>query len=158
TRQAEGLQGLSAEEHLRRCVDLAARGYRPVALSLAVLDGDKAPRAASAWHRPVDLAGRQALSRRQAGAPAPLPGLKEPGKVWPLFRHSQDPTLRSWLVWKAGELGCDPRQPITRLDVEKDASARRALIVALGEFAERQLPADVRAPVVKKLLSWYRDD
>src|SRR5262249_53791922 len=111
-----------------------------------------------AWHRPVDLAGRQALSRRQAVAAATLLWLKGPGQVWPLFRHSQDPTLRGWLVWKAGELGCDPRPLITRLDGEKAASARRALIVALGEFAESRLPADVRAPVVKKLLSWYRDD
>src|SRR5262249_55505681 len=47
---------------------------------------------------------------------------------------------------------------ITRLGVEKDASARRALVLALGEYAERQLPADVRAPVVNELLSWYRDD
>jgi hypothetical protein len=78
--------------------------------------------------------------------------------VWPLFRHTPDPTRRSWLVWRAGELGSDPRQLIDRLRVEKDDSARRALIVALGEYTEKELPAEVRGPLVRELLGWYRDD
>jgi formylglycine-generating enzyme required for sulfatase activity len=37
-------------------------------------------------------------------------------------------------------------------------SARRALILALGDYGPEQLPAEVRQPVVALLLRWYRDD
>ena len=37
-------------------------------------------------------------------------------------------------------------------------SARRGLILALGEFTGEQLPADVRGPATVQLLRWYRND
>jgi formylglycine-generating enzyme required for sulfatase activity len=55
-------------------------------------------------------------------------------------------------------LGIDPRLLVRRLEGEKDASARSALIVSLGEFTGEQLPQEVRRPLVDKLLGWYRDD
>src|SRR5262249_40669841 len=115
------------------------------------------PKASSVWHRPI-LLGKETLARHQATAAAILLILKRPEKVWPLFRHSADPTIRSWLVWKAGELGSDPKQIIDRLLKERDDSARRALIVSLGEYSEKDLTPEARAPLVKQLLQWYRDD
>src|SRR5262249_52749412 len=50
TQEAEGPHGLSSEVHLARCRELAAKGYRPAALSVAVLESGK-PVVASAWHR-----------------------------------------------------------------------------------------------------------
>src|SRR5208283_5179259 len=47
---------------------------------------------------------------------------------------------------------------VERLEVERDTSARRALIIALGEFTEKDLPVALRTALVKKLLGWYRDD
>ena len=47
---------------------------------------------------------------------------------------------------------------IDRLAEEKDASIRAGLILALGEYPAESLPAAVRAALVPKLLSWYRDD
>jgi formylglycine-generating enzyme required for sulfatase activity len=157
-KQAEGLQGLSVEEHLRRCLELAAKGYRPVALSLAHLPGEKTPRAASVWHRPIAQQAREVLARRQATAAATLLVLKQPKNVWPLFRHSAYPTQRTWLLWRAGEYGSAPQQLIERLKAEKDTSAKRALILALGEYTDEDLPAEMREPLVKDLLQWYRDD
>lgn len=52
----------------------------------------------------------------------------------------------------------DPSAIIKRLKVEQDASARRALILSLGEFTAEQLPTAQRKPVVEFLLRWYRDD
>jgi formylglycine-generating enzyme required for sulfatase activity len=72
--------------------------------------------------------------------------------------HSADPTRRSYLVWWASERGADPRPLLERLGEEKDDSARRALIVALGGYDDERLPQNVREPLVKKLLAWYRDD
>jgi formylglycine-generating enzyme required for sulfatase activity len=154
-----GLHGLSAEAHLERCRELAGQGYRPVALSLVMVPDQKGPLAASVWHRPVlPSAEQERLARRQATAAATLLHLKQPDAVWPLLRHSPDPTVRSYLVQRVGLLGADPHLLVERLNVEKDASARRALILALGEYTEKELPAAVRVPLVKKLLAWYRDD
>jgi serine/threonine protein kinase/formylglycine-generating enzyme required for sulfatase activity len=158
-REAAGLHGLSAEAHLARCRELIAQGYRPVALSLAALAGQKTPRAASAWHRPVpSIEERDRLASRQGTAAATLLHLKDLEPVWPHLRHSPDPTVRSYLLERVGSRGVDARLVVDRLAVEQDNSARRALIVALGEFTEKELPAAVRAPLVKKLLAWYRDD
>jgi formylglycine-generating enzyme required for sulfatase activity/tetratricopeptide (TPR) repeat protein len=159
TREAMGLSGLSAEAHLARCRELAARGYRPAALSLAVLAGEKGPLAASVWHRPVPpVVDQERLASRQGTAAATLLHLKQPEQVWPLLRHSPDPTVRSYLVERVGSRGVDPILLARRLAVEKDVSARRALIVALGDYTEKDLPAAVRGLLVKKLLGWYRDD
>jgi formylglycine-generating enzyme required for sulfatase activity/tetratricopeptide (TPR) repeat protein len=157
-RQSEGLQGLSPAAHLERCRELASRGYRPVSLSLADLPQEKGPLAASVWHRPVVLPQKEALAKRQATAAATLLSMGKGEQVWPLFRHSPDPTRRSWLVWRAGERGADPKLLIDRLLVEKDVSARRALILALGEYDGKRLPQKDRKPLVETLLRWYGDD
>jgi formylglycine-generating enzyme required for sulfatase activity/serine/threonine protein kinase len=157
-REAAGLHGLSAEAHLARCRELIAQGYRPVSLSLAALASEKTPLAASAWHRPVPpVEERDRLASRQGTAAATLLHLKEPEPVWPLLRHSPDPTVRSYVLERVGSRSVDARLLVERLEVEKDVSARRALIVALGEFAAKELPAAVRQPLVKKLLGWYRE-
>jgi formylglycine-generating enzyme required for sulfatase activity len=79
-------------------------------------------------------------------------------EVWPLFRRHPDPTERSYLVQRAGPLGVEASLLVGRLLKEKDPSARAALIVALGEYTEAQLPAGERLPLTDKLLGWYRDD
>lgn len=159
TRDAVGLHGLAAEAHLARCRELAAQGYRPVGLSLALLTGEKLPLAASVWHRPaLAPAEQERAARRQGMAGAMLMRLAQAEEVWPLWRHSPDPTVRSYLVERASVVAVDPEVLIRRLDEEKETSTRRALIVALGEYTEKELPTEVRGPLVTKLLGWYRDD
>jgi formylglycine-generating enzyme required for sulfatase activity len=51
-----------------------------------------------------------------------------------------------------------PELILGRLEVEKDVSARRALILSLGGFTAEALPAQSRKPFVARLLRWYRDD
>jgi formylglycine-generating enzyme required for sulfatase activity/tetratricopeptide (TPR) repeat protein len=165
-REAKGPYGLTPDAHLARCRELAGQGWRPVALSLAAVPGERAPVAASVWHRPtLKMPEQEHLARRQATAALTLLHLGEGSSdssllepVWPLFRHSPDPTVRSYLIQHAGLFGADPGLLIHRLEVEKDVSARRGLILALGEYTDRQLPARTRKPLVEKLLGWYRDD
>jgi formylglycine-generating enzyme required for sulfatase activity len=152
-REAAGLHGLTREAHLERCRELAAKGWRPAGISIA------GGLAASVWHRPAPTAERSvAAGRREAAAAATLLNLKEPRPTWPVWKHRPDPTAQSYLTALAGPLGVDADALVKRLDEEKDASARRALILALGEYADRGLPAAVRGPLVTKLLTWYRDD
>lgn len=159
--EAVGIHGLFAVAHLDRCRELAEQGYRPMALSVAELAGERGPLAASVWLRPaLTPAEKEQKDRHKGMAGAALLRL-EPSKaeeVWPLWRHGPDPTVRSYLVERVGWLGVDPRLLVRRLQEEKDVSARRALIVALGEYTDKECPPSVRVPLVKRLLSWYRDD
>ncbi len=101
---------------------------------------------------------RPPLPRQQALAAVALLHLGESEPVWPLFRLGPDPEARSQLVWHVGLLGVDPRLLKERLEQEKDLTARRALIVSLGEYTAEQLPAEVRQPLTEKLLDWYQND
>lgn len=59
---------------------------------------------------------------------------------------------------RGGLLGVEPRLLIERLEVEPDVSVRRALILALGEFTEKELPPALQQRIVPRLLTWYRND
>src|SRR5262249_35917660 len=99
-----------------------------------------------------------ALASRQANAAVALYQWGETDRVWPLFRLQPDPTLRTYLIHRLGPLGADPGPLLRRLGDEPDVSARRALILSLGEFAGARLPADVRTQLVPQLLHTYRTD
>jgi formylglycine-generating enzyme required for sulfatase activity/tRNA A-37 threonylcarbamoyl transferase component Bud32 len=98
------------------------------------------------------------LAQRQATTGVTLMKLGLLEDVWPLFRHRPDPEVRSQLIHRAGLLAVDMRQILHRLEEEKDVSARRALILTLGEATGEQVPEEVRAPLCKKLLTWFRED
>jgi formylglycine-generating enzyme required for sulfatase activity len=158
-REAEALVGLEPQLHLRRCREMIERGYRPVSLSLTTLPEEDRAAAASVWHRPALTPEQQGhAARRRASAAALLLVLGEPERAWPLFAHQPDPTVRSYLVGRAGDFRAHPRLLIEQLEKEKTVSARRALILVLGEFSDKQVPRSDRAPLVKTLLGWYRDD
>jgi hypothetical protein len=127
------LAGLSPDAHRARCRELAALGYRPLTLNLATLASGA--QAASVWHRPVvgHSAGNR-LASRQANAAAMLACLGEVERTWELLRHSPDPTVRSHLVERLKGRGLPAQAVLARLEVEKDLSARRALILTLGEY------------------------
>src|SRR5262249_19069131 len=55
-------------------------------------------------------------------------------------------------------LGADARAVVKRLADEKDVFARRALLLALGEFGDKALPFAERQALLPGLLDLYRDD
>jgi formylglycine-generating enzyme required for sulfatase activity len=101
---------------------------------------------------------RVAHSARKASAAALLLHLGQEGPVWPLLRHTLTPDVRSHLIARLGTHGVEARAVVRRLETEADMSARRALVLGLGEYGPDQLPADERARLVPRLLEWYRDD
>jgi formylglycine-generating enzyme required for sulfatase activity len=117
---------------------------------------------AAELHRPPlpaeQVRARETLARRQALAAVALFRLGHPEAAWPLFRHGPDPTRRSYLIPALAPLGADPGPLVARLAKETDVSARRALILSLGEYPAGQLPPEVRQRLTARLLAWYRDD
>jgi formylglycine-generating enzyme required for sulfatase activity len=103
---------------------------------------------------------RLTLARRQANAAAALAALGRWEKVWPLLQHAPDPTLRSYLIDRLAPGGAEARALVERLTAgrEPEVSARRALLLALGEFGEDRLTPAEREALKPRLLRLYRDD
>jgi tetratricopeptide (TPR) repeat protein/serine/threonine protein kinase/formylglycine-generating enzyme required for sulfatase activity len=164
--QSRSLHGFDPTQHLAHCRELAAEGYRPVAIDACLQAASSLPGAASVWHkRLVTDAQRDALVRRQAAAAVALLRLGHAEKLWPLLRHTPDPRLRTYLVHLLGPLGVDPRVLMRRLEEEQDASARRALILALGQCSEDAITSGgtgsaggTKAMLVERLAVLFRDD
>src|SRR5262249_20159406 len=96
---SQKLTGLEPNELLKRCSELVAQGYRPAALSVASLAENKPLVTASIWHRPAVTEKQWAAeAQRQANVGAALLRLGRPERVWPLWRLSEDPSVRSRLI------------------------------------------------------------
>jgi formylglycine-generating enzyme required for sulfatase activity len=119
------------------------------------------------------------LAQRQARAALALLRLGKAEAVWSLLQHSPDPSARSYIVHWLKPLGADPEvlvaklgslaretvlpapaeglSPMDAILFDKVTSLRRALILALGEFAG-DLPAGKRDELAASLLDAYRND
>jgi serine/threonine protein kinase/formylglycine-generating enzyme required for sulfatase activity len=106
-----------------------------------------------------DPAAPSQLARRQAAAAAALAAADRWDRVWPLLRQTEEPTVRSYLIAELGNVCGDARAIVDRLtaDAEPDASVRRALILALGDFPDDRLPAKQRERLVATLRRIYHD-
>jgi formylglycine-generating enzyme required for sulfatase activity len=158
-RESVRTQGLDPTGHRERCRELAAQGYRPAAIAVAWLGEGQPLAAASVWHRPViPETAKEDLARRQAQAAVALLRMGRADPVWPLLRHQPDPRLRTYLLHLLSSLRTEPEVLLRRLEEETEVSARRALLLALGEFSDDQLPPGAQQPLIARLLQMYRDD
>jgi formylglycine-generating enzyme required for sulfatase activity len=156
TRESQETHGLDPAAHLRRCRELAERGYRPASLSVLQPRG-KPLVTASVWHHPlVTEDDRDALARRQARAAITLFHLGRTAPLWPLLRHTPEPRVRSFLVHYFELLGVAPLALVKRLEAEPDVSSRRALLLALGEYPFDRLPEGEFRELVKRLVQTYK--
>jgi formylglycine-generating enzyme required for sulfatase activity len=99
---------------------------------------------------------QETLAKRQANAAVALLRMNRPGRVWPLLKHRPDPRVRSYLIHRLSPLGADARAIVNQLGVEKDITIRRALLLSLGEFAEKDFASDDRIALLRKLQEIYR--
>lgn len=79
-------------------------------------------------------------------------------RLWPLLRHTPDPTLRTQLIDRLIPLGVPAQALAARLAIELDVSSRRGLILALGEAQPAAIPVKLRDELVARLAELYRDD
>jgi serine/threonine protein kinase/formylglycine-generating enzyme required for sulfatase activity len=101
---------------------------------------------------------KEVLAKRQANAAVALLRFGAGEPVWPLLKASRDPRVRSYIIHWLSEGGGDPQAILQRLEVERDVSIRRALVLTLGQFAATQLPAPERQPLIQKLLDFYEKE
>lgn len=104
------------------------------------------------------LGERDAHAKRQAEAAIASLQLGQHKMVWPLLKQRADPSLRSYLIRDMSRAGIPADVLINQVKTEKDAFVRRALLLALGGFSDKQLPEFKRKPLVNWLLQLYRTD
>lgn len=111
-----------------------------------------------------------AAARRRANAAVALVLVGRGEKAWPLLAHAPDPTVRSYLIERLGPAGC-AKVVCDRLRTEDEVSARRALLLAVGEceadcmavlplalaLYENDLDPGVRGAAGWLLRKWKRD-
>jgi formylglycine-generating enzyme required for sulfatase activity len=99
---------------------------------------------------------RETLAKRQANAAVALLRMNQSEKVWPLLKHSPDPRVRSYLIHRLSPLGADARAILKRFNEESDITIRRALLLSLGEYSEKDLSPDTRKALLPKVQAIYR--
>ncbi|MBM4070902.1 MAG: formylglycine-generating enzyme family protein [Planctomycetes bacterium] len=99
-----------------------------------------------------------AAGQSQSNTAVALLLMERGDKVWPLFKHRSDPTVRSFLIERIGPGGVDPTVLVARLRQETDVSARRALLLSLGRYDLDGLPLAERQKLLPTILSLYQDD
>jgi eukaryotic-like serine/threonine-protein kinase len=113
---------------------------------------------------------KEVLAKRQANAAVALLRLGAPQNVWPLFKPSPDPRVRSYVIHLLSPLGADPQQITGQFailgraaDLPLRGSSRPALLLALGQFTEEQLSSarlssSGRQPLIEKLLADFENE
>ncbi len=153
------ISGLSPQEHLERCRKLAALDYRPIVVSVAGCDNSQDVLSASVWQAwKLTEEDEDTLAKRRANAAIALLHLGHAEFVWPLLRHQPDSRVRTYLIHSFCPLGVDARILIARLSEETDVSARRALLLAIGEYDDGEKFAADRDQLISRLLETYRRD
>jgi serine/threonine protein kinase/formylglycine-generating enzyme required for sulfatase activity len=99
---------------------------------------------------------REKLAKRQANAAVALLRMNRAEKVWPLLKHSPDPRVRSYLIHRLSPLGADAGAIVERFEEEPDITIRRALLLSLGEYSEKDLFPDTHKALLPKLRDIYR--
>ncbi len=157
---------------LRTMVD-ESRSRLVLAISLLIAQLNRAKAAYSEANDPE----KDRLAQRQARAAVALVRLGRGEDVWPLLRHSPDPSVRSYIVNWLKPLGADPRiisRRLKELDRIEGAestrgasstgdaltsavnSERRALILAMGFYSRDELSSVGQVP--NDLLKLFKED
>jgi serine/threonine protein kinase/formylglycine-generating enzyme required for sulfatase activity len=154
--ESQEVHGLAPESHLAHCRNLAAQGFLPVSIAVARRGTGVDLVAASAWRRPrVSDETHDSLARRKSRAAVALARLGRADRIWHLLEMAPDPSLRTYLIHDLGALGVDVRAVLGQLEVERDSSIRRALLLALGEFPPTALPENEWEALATRLEGLY---
>jgi len=99
-------------------------------------------------------------ARRRGRIAACLIVLGSADRAWPLLGSGfqDDPGARTELIHDLAAYGVAARDVAACFAVETDAGARRALILALGEYPLASVPEEVRRVVANRLRELYASD
>lgn len=151
-------------EALLQTILLADDGpeYQPLFEKLRMWKGILRPRLRDIVKQPIDpssdLETKIKAWKRIANASVCLAEMVDPGAIRPLLVYSSDPSLRSLIIHRFNQFGLTFQHLSRWFDVEKDASIRQALILAMGSYNETKFLRGQRETVQQKLLTIYKNE
>jgi len=101
---------------------------------------------------------RTVLFKQQANVGAALMAIGRGGKVWPLLKHTPDPTLRSYMIERVSSASSNLKALVGQMEKEQDVSIRRAIILSMGQFDSDNISSVEREQLNARLLRLYQDD
>ncbi len=101
---------------------------------------------------------RYHLKFRQGNAATTLLRLGQTESVWPLFRHSPDPSVRSALINQAQPRNVDLQILLRQFREETDKSAQRGLMLAMGDYEFSAVPSNDRQTLEQHLKTLIEED
>ena len=99
--------------------------------------------------------GSEAQARHQGRAAIALMRLGHDQRMWQELRRGENAAACTELIHNFSEFGADPHTLIARLAVESKTSARRTLVLALGEIPVGRIPDAERRALTDQLLHDY---
>lgn len=157
--ESRELHGLSLKEHLRKSRQLVLDGYRAINVSAIASPQDSSIVTASIWVRPrTSNAVRESLNKQKAQAAAALLRMNAGSSAWPLMAQSPEPGARSYLIHGLKPFDVKSQVIVDRLEIETDNSARKALLLALGEFELPSWPQAKQGKLIDLLQTMFTDD
>ena len=85
--------------------------------------------------------------------------------MWPLLRHSNDPSVRTAVIHGFSPMVTSPDEIMEKLQSQEDVGIRRAMILVAGELVGPLEDQSARSTALRKddplavtLLQLYRDD
>ena len=129
---------LTAEESLRAIREMHDKGF-----ILTGIDGlppieNVRTIFGTTWYRPASLYSEVSeQSRRLATALVAQYRLGDTSNLVKHLEHSEDPTVRSFVIHLLADLRADPELLLSIWDEEIELSAKRAVLMAIGEMNDR---------------------
>jgi len=140
------LGSIASPRHVKKYRTLIAKGKEPVAIAGIAVDDE--PHIASVWRTGTWSSDDSQRVDRQANAAVAMLHLEADESLWRLLEAHPRPSLRTRLIHRLASLGLDPRHLLARLRSTSIPSLQRAIILALGEYTEQQLPQIVRSEAI----------
>jgi formylglycine-generating enzyme required for sulfatase activity len=98
------------------------------------------------------------MHRKEVRALIALLKLGEAEIVWSLLRSGPQPGIRVELIEAFARFNVDATQLLNRLETEREADVRAALLLALGEYPLEQIPSVSRDRSIAAVLSLFQTD
>jgi formylglycine-generating enzyme required for sulfatase activity len=156
-RRTATLFNLALPTHLERGRELAGDGYRLTSIAVLGAKGAQAAVAASVWERESPGSAVSASGeRRQSAAGMGLAALGFAEDVMAAIDSTSNPGLRARIIHDFRRYGLPPGPLFAEWRKTSDASRRRALTLALGEYAPDAFEASDREAVAEETAAVMR--
>ena len=152
------LRGAFGDVHLSQSNELIDLGWRPASISAARVNSTEPPTVASVWQQRRWTSEDDGRLKRRVNAATALIKLGVDERLWQLLAESDRPLLRTALIHRLGEFGVPTEKLVAQMSATDDVAVRRALVLSLAPYSERDFRDAERTSLLSTLREMYQRD